>query len=327
MSPNRKAAYRRWYSKLKSDPERYLAFAEKGERYAAEHREHLLAAHRISDRKRYKAIMADPVRHEARLAYRRELHRKRMKEDPAYREKCRKKAAANNEKRRALHKSDPSLRKKSNEDAALRRKAHRDFLKATPEGRAILRRQDSLHRKKTFSDPARREKRKAYDRAYAAQYRKTEAYRVKKDADKKKRQKALRRKKYLHAYHSTPEYKARRRLIYQAWKEKNPDKAREARLRDSKRKEHLRRTDPAYYAQERKRLRKAYERKLAAQGKPYKPRIACRIPDHCTKGHVLDRSSPFLRNNLSHDQIRSADSFAADISRENRDFSHSHNLT
>ena len=326
MSRDQKAAYRRWYAKLKADPERYLARAERGEKYAAEHREHLLAEHRISDKKRHKAIMADPVRHEARLAYRRELHRKRMKEDPAYREKLRKRAKANNAKRRELHKSDPSLRKKFNEDCAFRQKARRDFLKSTPDGRAILRKKDAEQRLRAMADPVRHEKRKSYARAYAAKYRQTEAYRTKKAAKKKKRQQALRKKKRMQAYRSTPEYKAKRRIAWQEWSKKNPDKVKAIRDRAKKKREIRFRSDPDFYAHERERHRLWHKKKLSAKGKKYIPRPACRIPDHCTKGNVLDRTSPYLRNNLSPDQIRSADSFAADLSREERDYSHSHNL-
>lgn len=326
MPSNRKAIYERWYAKLKADPERYLSRAERGEKYAAEHREHLLAAHRISDRKRHQSIMADPARHEARLAYRRELHRKRMKEDPAYREKLRKRAKANNAKRRELHKSDPALRKKYNEDCALRQKARRDFLKSTREGRAILREKDAEQRLRAIANPVRHEKMKAAARTYAAKYRKTEAYRAKKAADKKKRQQALRKKKRMHAYRSTPEYKAKHRIAWKEWKTKNPDKVKAIRARAKEKREIRSRSDPDFYAHERECYRLRHKKKITAKGKKYIPRPACRIPDYCKKGHVLDTTSKYLRNNLTSDQIRSADSFAAELSREERDYSHSHNL-
>jgi len=60
--------------------------------------------------------------------------------------------------------------------------------------------------------------------------------------------------------------------------------------------------------------------------KPYKPSLSTRIPDWCVKGNVLDRNSPFLRNNMDETQRRSADAFAREKRIEEREYAEGHNL-
>ena len=86
---HQKANSRRWYEKLKSDPERYFARMERGEEYVKKHRRHLKAKKRKSDKRRHKRIMADPDAHERRKQMHNERHRIRMATDPAYAEKHR----------------------------------------------------------------------------------------------------------------------------------------------------------------------------------------------------------------------------------------------
>lgn len=323
MPSDRKAASRRWYQKLKSDPARYLAWAERNERYAEEHKEHLKETHRKSDRKRHKEIMADPVRHEAYLAYRRELHRKRM-QDPAYREKLRKRAEANNAKRRALLQSNPELRKRYNEEAAARSMARRDFLKATPEGRIVLKEEMSDRYVKAISNPVRHEKIKAASRRHAAKYRKTEKYRQQVEMAKELRRKRRRKNERNRAYRKANAERIRK--LQREWIERNPEKYRQQQIRKN---ENLRArlADPVVYADYRRKKREYLKRKRMEQGKKYTPRPQCRVPDHCAFGEALDRTSPYLRNNLSPDKIRSADAFAKEKAREEREYSHSNNLS
>lgn len=268
--------------------------------------------------------MADSVRHEALLAYRRELHRKRMKEDPAYREKLRKRAKANNAKRRALHQADPQARASYNRQCSLRRKAYRDFMKSTPKGRAELRKKESDARIKRMSNPASHEKMKAAYRRAKAKYIQSDRYKRDLEKAKRLRQKKAKARAYARLYRKT--HADARREWEKKWISANPKaySARIKRINDNRKARCS--SDPEYYAKIRQHKRDSYKAKRLAQGKSYVSRPSRRIPDTCTFGNIIDTSSVFLRNNLSKDQELSAESFAMEIAIENRDYAHSHNI-
>lgn len=319
---HRKANTRRWYEKLKSDPERYIARMERGEEYAKKHRRHLKAKKRKADKARHKRIMADPDAHERRKQMHNERHRIRMATDPAYAEKHREAGRKAYARMKEKMTEDPSLREKYNEEARLRHRAHRDFMKATPEGREALREQGREAARRIKADPERNESRKAYCREYARKYRQTEQFKAKKEKERKEKAQKRRRK----ALRSTPEYRLKARGYNAKWRMLHPETVNECNKKDSERRKRLRRTDPEWSAHERKVSRAKTKRIAEAQGRVYKPRPSMTCPDWVCPCNALDKKSAFLRNNMSDDAKRSADAFHRDQCIENREYREGHNL-
>ena len=319
-----KAASRRWYEKLKSDPERYLARAEKCEEYEKKHIRHIRAMRRKRDKRRYKKMMKDPVAHEIWLAKRRERYYEKMK-NPEYREKLRKVAEKNYAARRKKLDENPEEREKFNESARLRNKARRDFLKSTPEGRTLLKRQHRRQYERIMADPERHERVKKTCRESMRRKRQTESYRIKKEEERKKREKALNKKKRMAEYRSRPEIKERQRRYAKEWAKKNPEKVKLNQRRANERRKKLRRTDPEWYAETRRKRRLRRMQNRIANGKPYKAMPQRCIPDYCVLGKELDRNSKWLRNNLTETQRRSADAFAREKRIEEREWLETNN--
>lgn len=262
-----KAASRRWYEKLKSDPERYLARAEKCEEYEKRHCRHLKTMRRKRDKRRYKKMMKDPVAHEIWLAKRRERYHEKMK-NPEYREKLRKVAEKNNAARRKKLDENPEEREKFNESARLRNKARRDFLKSTKEGRTLLKRQHRRQYERIMADPERHERVKKTCRESMRRKRQTESYRIKKELERRKREKALNKKKRMAEYRSRPEVKERQREKAREWARNNPEKVKLNQRRANERLKKLRRTDPEWYAETRRKRRLRRMKNRIANGKP-----------------------------------------------------------
>lgn len=73
-------------------------------------------------------------------------------------------------------------------------------------------------------------------------------------------------------------------------------------------------SDPAFFAEERRKRRERYRRMNERLGKPYTPNFSSRIPDWCVKGEdYLDRGSVFVHNNLSEDQLAANKSFDLEL--------------
>lgn len=319
---HQKANSRRWYEKLKSDPERYIARMERGEEYAKKHRRHLKAKKRKADKARHKRIMADPVAHERRKRMHNERHRIRMATDPAYAEKRRQSARKSYERMKEKMAEDPSLREKFNEYARLHHRARRDFMKATPEGREVLREQGREAARRVMADPERHERRKAIGRKSARRYRQSDKFKAKKEKERKEKE----QKRRLKALRSTPEYRLKGRGYNAKWRMLHPESVKEHNKKDSERRKRLRRTDPEWSAHERKVSRERAKRRAEAQGRVYKPRPSITVPDHVCPCNALDKKSAFLRNNMSDDAKRSADAFHRDQCIENREYREGHNL-
>lgn len=317
---HRKANTRRWYEKLKSDPERYIARMERGEEYAKKHRRHLKAKKRKADKARHKRIMADPDAHERRKQMHNERHRIRMATDPAYAEKHREAGREAYARMKEKMAEDPSLREKYNEEARLRQRAHRDFMKATPEGREVLREHGREAARRVMADPERNESRKAYLREYARKYRQTEQFKAKKEKERKAREKKARRRAYCKA--NADMIRATRKK----YEETHPEQVKARNKRHNERRKIRRRTDPAFSAHERAKSRERKKRRAERQGREYKPRLNRRCPDWVCPCNALDKKSAFLRNNMSDDAKRSADAFHRDQCIENREYREGHNL-
>lgn len=315
---------RRWYQRLKADPERYMEVMEKREEYERRHKKHIAAVRRKRDKRKYRAMKADPVEHEMWCARRRERYRQRM-QDPAYREKMRRRAEANNAKKRARMAADPVFRAEENRKAALRRMARRDFLKSTPEGREQLRRQTRMAWQKIKADPERHERAKAKMREWIATCpEKSKAKRAANALKARKKVKAARKRRALRKKWYLANRDRLREAMRKWWANLSPEERRAKHRKSWLQQEQRYWTDPEAYQRRLETVRR-YRMKKRKSSKPYKPRLSRRTPVGCTKGNVIDRRSVFIRNNMSTDALRAADAFHVEQCRENREWAEGYN--